>query len=227
MVQHYQPIVDLASRSMVGCESLMRWEHPCEGTVAACEFSELLERTGLVDGLTLSLIREACRLASDLSPGGARRFVSVNRAPAQLSDPALVGLVRHELAGAGIDGDQITLEITESCDFDDLPAAGRVLTKLRDLAFKGALYYFGTGHSSLIKLKQLPISVLKLDRQFVMNLPDDADGMAIVGSVVNLAASLGMESGPEGVETSEQAHALRLPACDRAQGHLFAPALPR
>lgn len=227
MVQHYQPIVDLASRSMVGCESLMRWEHPCEGTVAACEFSELLERTGLVDGLTLSLIREACRLASDLSPGGARRFVSVNMSPAQLSDPALVGLVRHELAGAGIDGDQLTLEITESCDFDDLPAAGRVLTKLRDLGVKVALDDFGTGHSSLIKLKQLPISVLKLDRQFVMNLPDDSFDIAIVASVVTLADSLGVECVAEGVETNDQAHALRLLGCDRAQGHLFAPALPR
>src|SRR4051794_17256532 len=96
IVQHYQPIVDLASRSMVGCESLLRWQHPCEGTVAACEFSELLERTGLIDGLTLTLIREACRLAADLSPGGARRFVSVNMSPAQLSDSALVGLVHDE-----------------------------------------------------------------------------------------------------------------------------------
>src|SRR3954452_4558919 len=227
MVQHYQPIVDLVSRSMVGCESLMRWEHPCEGTVAACEFSELLERTGLVDGLTLTLIGEACRLAADLSPGGARRFVSVNMSPAQLSDPALVGLVRHELAAAGIEGDQLTLEITEYSTFGDLPTAARVLTKLRDLGVKVALDDFGTGHSSLIKLKQLPISVVKRDGQFLVDLPDDGVAMAIVGSVVNLAASLGMECVAEGVETIEQAHALRLLGCDRAQGHLFAPALPR
>src|SRR4051812_29935112 len=227
MVQHYQPIVDLVSRSMVGCESLMRWEHPCEGTVAACEFSEVLEQTGLVDGLTLSLIREACRLAAELSPGGARRFVSVNMSPAQLSDPGLVGLVRDELAAAGIDGGQLTVEITECSAFDDLPAAGRILTKLRDLGVKVALDDFGTGHSSLIRLKELPISVLKLDRRFVMNLPDEADDMAIVSGVVNLAASLGMECVAEGVETSAQAHALRLLGCDRAQGHLFAPALPR
>src|SRR3954447_15679720 len=216
MVQHYQPIVDLTSRSMVGCESLMRWEHPCEGTVAACEFSELLERTGLIDGLTPALVGEACRLAADLSPGGARRFVSVNMSPAQLSDPGLVGLVRDELAAADIDGDQLTLEITEYCTFDDLPAAGRVLTKLRDLGVKVALDDFGTGYSSLVRLKQLPISVLKLDRQFVLNLPDDADDMAIVGSVVSLAGSLGMECVAEGVETSAQAHALRLLGCDRA-----------
>src|SRR3954465_9743555 len=146
MVQHYQPIVDLSSCSMVGCESLMRWEHPCEGTVAACEFSELLERTGLVDVLTVTLIGEACRLAADLSPGDARRFVSVNMSPAQLSDPALVGLVRHELADAGIEGDQLTSEIAESPVFIALPAASRVLTSLRDLGVNVALDDFGTGH---------------------------------------------------------------------------------
>src|SRR4051812_2222275 len=84
MVQHYQPIIDLVSRSMVGCESLMRWEHPCEGTVAAGEFSELLEQTGLVGALTLSLIGEACRLAAELSRGGGRRVVSGKMSPPPL-----------------------------------------------------------------------------------------------------------------------------------------------
>src|SRR3954454_11939070 len=144
MVQHYQPIVDLASRRMVGCESLMRWEHPCEGTVAACEFSEVLEQTGLVDELTVSLIGEACRLAAELSPGGARRFVSVNMSPAQLSDPGLVGLVRDELAAAGIAGGHLPLQIPECSAFDDRPAAGQVLTKVRDLGVKVALDDFGT-----------------------------------------------------------------------------------
>src|SRR4051794_34391460 len=123
LIQHYQPIVDLASSRMVGCESLMRWEHPLEGTVAAAEFSELLERTGLVDTLTRRLIREACLLAADLSPAGARRFVSVNMSPAQLSDPALVTLVDHELGEAGINGDQLTLEITEYSAFDNIAIA--------------------------------------------------------------------------------------------------------
>src|SRR4051794_14307762 len=120
LIQHYQPIVDLASSRMVGCESLMRWEHPLEGTVAAGAFSELLERTGLVDGLTSKLIREACLLAAELSPGAARRFVSVNMSPAQLSDPKLVALIDEELDAAGIDGDQLTVEITEYSAFVDL-----------------------------------------------------------------------------------------------------------
>ena len=227
LIQHYQPIVDLASSCMVGCESLMRWEHPLEGTVAACEFSELLERTRLVDTLTARLIHEACLLAAELSPAGARRFVSVNMSPAQLSDPALVSLVDQELDEAGIEGDQLTLEITEYSAFDDIDVAAKVLARLRELGVKIALDDFGTGHSSLIKLKQLPISVLKLDRQFVTNLPDDTDDIAIVGSVISLAASLGVECVAEGVETKEQAQSLRLLGCDRAQGHLFAPALPR
>src|SRR3954463_11936362 len=103
MVQPYQPIVDLASRRMVGCESLMRWEHPCEGTVAACQFSEVLERTGLVNGLTGRLLREACGLAAELSSGDVRQFVSVNVTPSQVSDPNLVGLVCQELEAAGVD----------------------------------------------------------------------------------------------------------------------------
>lgn len=227
LVQHYQPIVDLGSSRMVGCESLMRWEHPVEGTVAACEFSEVLERTGLVDGLSTGLIREACYLAAELSPHGARRFVSVNMSPGQLSKPNLVHLVDQELDAAGIDGEQLTLEITEYSEFDDLDAAARVLTQLRERGVKIALDDFGTGHASLIKLKQLPVSVLKLDRQFITNLPVDADDMMIVGSVISLAASLGVECVAEGVETKEQAQSLRLLGCDRAQGHLFAPAMTR
>ena len=218
LIQHYQPIVDLASSCMVGCESLMRWEHPLEGTVAASEFSEMLERTGLVEGLTDGLVHEACRLAAELSPHGDRRFVSVNMSPAQLSDPGLVALVDDELAAAGIDGDQITLEITEYSEFDDITVAAGVLARLRELGVKIALDDFGTGHSSLVKLKQLPISVLKLDRQFVTNLPDDTDDIAIAGSVINLAASLGVECVAEGVETKEQAQCLRLLGCDRARG---------
>jgi len=226
LISHYQPIVDLTSSAMVGCESLLRWEHPVEGTVAACEFSEVLEGTGLVDGLTSRLIREACLLSADLSPEGTI-FVSVNMSPAQLSDPALLGLVDRALDAAGIEGEQLTLEITEYSTFDAPPAAARVLARLRERGVEIALDDFGTGHSSLIKLKQLPISVLKLDRRFVTNLPDDADDRAIVRSVIRLADSLGVGCVAEGVETEEQAQSLRMLGCARAQGHLFSPALPR
>ena len=111
--------------------------------------------------------------------------------------------------------------------FDDIAAAARVLARLRELGVRVALDDFGTGHSSLIKLKQLPISVLKLDREFVMHLPDDNANMAIVASVVSLAASLGVDFVAEGVETAEQARLLRQFGCERAQGHLFSPAVPR
>ncbi len=228
LVLHYQPIVKLTSGRTVGYESLLRWQHPREGLLAAGTFVDLLESSGLVSELTPSIVGEACSAAAALAAASSGRppFVSVNLSARELSQTGIVELVREELERAGIKPAQLTLEITETAVVADQPTAVATLKALSELGVRVALDDFGTGHSSLLRLKSLPVTTVKIDRSFVTNLTRDADDLAIVASVVNLGATLGRTTTAEGVETREQAVTLRKLGCDHAQGHLYSPAQP-
>src|SRR3954447_1359345 len=225
-VLRYQPIVDLRSGITVGCEALLRWQHPEAGELSAGEFIGIAEASGIVHDLTEMLLTEACLAAARLSRDGRTSYVSVNLSPRQLADPRLEQWVDHAMRRAGIEASQLMVEITETTMLVDVEAAVVVLTALRARGVRVALDDFGTGFSSLLRLRELPVDCLKVDRAFVSGLTRSRDDLAIVASVVNMATTLDLLCIAEGVESPEQAEQLRRLGCATGQGYLWSPAVP-
>jgi EAL domain-containing protein (putative c-di-GMP-specific phosphodiesterase class I) len=212
---------------MVGCEALLRWNHPWEGQLTAESFIAIAESSGLVNSLTETLLLEACKTVVDLasSTGGAKS-VAVNLSPRQLADPRLVSLAEIALSRLAAEPSSLTIEITETAVLSDLDATLNTLRKLRELGVEIALDDFGTGYSSLTHLKKLPVTKLKIDRSFVGGITRDSEDLSIVASVAHLARTLGLTCVAEGVETNEQSYILEDLGCEQAQGYLWSPAVP-
>jgi diguanylate cyclase (GGDEF)-like protein len=225
----YQPIMDLPTGSMVGCEALLRWDHPREGTLPATTFIAMAESSGLDAELTDLLLEQACqaaRLLKDGSSGGAAPYVAMNLSPRQLSDRTLVRRVEAAADTAGIEPCQLMVEVTETTLMNDEVATTETLEALRALGLGVALDDFGTGFSSLLHLRRLPVTQLKVDRSFVSEILRSSDDLAIVASTIHLATTLGLTAVAEGVETEEQAGLLGTLGCHRGQGFLWSPAVP-
>jgi diguanylate cyclase (GGDEF)-like protein len=216
----YQPQVDLETGRITGVEALLRWEHPRAGTIAPLAFIPIAERSGLIARVGAWVLREAC--AQAVAWPGVE--MAVNVSPRQLADPSFPTLVRRVLRETGLDPRRLCLEVTESCLISDPETARRALLELKGLHCKLAIDDFGVGQSSLGQLRTiLPIDTLKIDRSFVDGLGRDDDGQAIFDAVVQLARSLGVRALAEGVETPEQALAIRSRhGCTVAQGYHFA-----
>jgi diguanylate cyclase (GGDEF)-like protein/PAS domain S-box-containing protein len=220
----YQPEVDLASGELVGAEALVRWQHPTRGLIAAGEFVPLAEENGMIVHLGHWVLETACAQAQQWLAAGQlpERFtLRVNLSARQLELPSLAEDVRDLLARTGFPVQRLCLEITETALMRDVDHALAVLLELHRLGVSLAVDDFGTGYSSLSSLKKFPLDVLKIDRSFVDGLPDDAEDMAIVSTILLLARSLGLSTTAEGVETPAQRDALRALGCPTAQGFLF------
>jgi diguanylate cyclase (GGDEF)-like protein/PAS domain S-box-containing protein len=228
----YQQIVSTASlgTEMVGAEALVRWRHPTRGLLSPIEFIGEAEDTGLIVPIGRIVMGLACNAWSGLAVTDA--FVSVNLSVRQLADPAVVSDVAGALATAGLSGERLHVEVTESALMADLDATVRTLGSLKDLGIQIAVDDFGTGYSSFSYLRRLPVDCLKIDKTFIDGLvADDADdGLgpdhALVGGMCQLGHSLGLSVVAEGVEVTEQLDALRDLGCDLAQGYLFARPVP-
>ena len=231
LVLHYQPIVDLSTGRTVGCEALLRWMHPREGELAAGEFIDVAESAGLIETITERLLTDACLAAWHLSQrvpanAGAAPYIAVNLSPGQLADPQFIDYVDYALRRSGIAPSQLMVEITERAMMYDVRSAVATLTTLRERGVRVALDDFGTGYSSLLRLRELPVDCLKIDRAFVSGLTHSTDDLAIVASVVNMAATLGLHAIAEGVESEEQLDQLRALGCPAAQGFMWSKAVP-
>ena len=224
----YQPEVDLATGAVLGAEALLRWEH--DGQLqSAGDFIEIAEETGLIVPIGAWILREATRQAAVwiARDPEAEFTIRVNLSARQFDQPGLTALVAETLAASGLHPSRLCLEITETALMANADAAQQALVELSDLGVSLAIDDFGTGYSSLAYLKKFPVDVLKIDRTFVDGLPDDADDVAIVSTIIRLAESLEMTVTGEGVETPEQSAELQRLGCRRAQGFLFArPASP-
>ncbi|HUQ40148.1 MAG TPA: EAL domain-containing protein [Acidimicrobiales bacterium] len=218
---HYQPMVALADRSVVGVEALLRWNHPTRGMVGPDDFIPLAEETGIILPIGAWVLEEACRwrIGAPL-PDEAR--VWVNMSARQLAQPDLVSQAAELLRRTGAPASQIGLEITETVLMEDPMACIAILGELRGLGFSLALDDFGTGYSSLGYLTRFPIDTVKVDRSFVAQLVEDRGTRAIVTAVIGLTHTLGMDVVAEGVETDAQLSSLRGLGCDVGQGYLFA-----
>ena len=224
----YQPIVDLASGSVSGVEALVRWEHPQHGLVSPASFIPLAEETGLIVPIGAWVLDQATAQVDRWreQSWGRSITVNVNLSARQLRQPDLIPGLMASLLASGTDPSRLCLELTETAFMDDARSHREVLDGIRSLGVGLAIDDFGTGYSSLTYLKQLPVSVLKIDQAFVRGLGKDASDTAIVKSVIDLAHALGLVVVAEGVEDGEQVAHLRRLGCDRAQGYFFARPQP-
>jgi diguanylate cyclase (GGDEF)-like protein/PAS domain S-box-containing protein len=220
----YQPQVEIDEEetTIVGMEALLRWNHPQRGVIAPEHFICLAEERGLILPIGDWVIREACHAARRFHDNGFPRFrVAVNISARQFRDPSLLATVESALQESGIDPRTLELEITETVAMEDVELTMSALTEIRKRGVTIAIDDFGTGHSSLSYLKRFPIDALKIDKGFVLDLPDKFEDAAIVSSVINLANGLGLRVIAEGVEKREQLDFLRDAGCRELQGFFF------
>jgi diguanylate cyclase (GGDEF)-like protein len=218
---HYQPLVDLNSGEITGCEALLRWRHPVRGMVSPAEFVSIAEETGLIEEIGQWVLRTACAEAVNW-PAQVR--LAVNVSPVQFKSKALPLKVAAALADTGLDPRRLELEITEAVLIADDDAALVALNQLRALGVHIALDDFGTGYSSLQYLQRFPFDKIKIDRGFVKEVTQNAGSRSIIRAVVSIAADRNMVTTAEGVETEEQREVVRALGCTQMQGYLFSAA---
>ncbi|MDW7645994.1 MAG: EAL domain-containing protein [Desulfuromonadales bacterium] len=224
---HYQPQVDLGSGHIVGCEALVRWQHPQRGMVPPDNFIPLAEETGLIVPLGTWVLRESCRQAREWQEQGLSGLsVAVNISGRQFREPDFVATVERVLQESGLEPQFLELEITESVMMENVESAIMTWADLKLLGVSLAIDDFGTGYSSLSYLKQFPIHSLKIDRSFVCDIVTDSNDAAIASSVIALAHTMGLKVVGEGIETEEQLQFLKEKGCNMGQGYLFSRPLP-
>jgi diguanylate cyclase (GGDEF)-like protein/PAS domain S-box-containing protein len=225
---YYQPVVEVSTGEVVGVEALARWHHPTYGEIKPERFVALAELSASSIDVDRWVIKRTMRDVSELRadhtmPDDA--YVAMNLSGQSLSDEGLADYILESVREAGLEPSIVMLEITESAIMTDKELAIKTLQRLRDHGFDIAVDDFGTGYSSMAYLRDLPISVLKIDRSFISQIPDDAHSLAIVRSLIELARSLDLKVVAEGVETQAHLDALRVRGCGLAQGWLWSPAV--
>ncbi len=227
---YYQVIVDTQTSVPVGAEALVRWNHPTRGLVLPGAFIEIAESCGLIIPIGQWVRHQACRQLAAWRRADLVRdefYVSVNLSACQLGDPTLVNNVLRDLDDAGLPARALVLEITETMLMVDLDAEVDRIFQLKAMGVRLALDDYGTGYSSLARLSELPIDIVKIDKSFIDNLTESTEGLALVKTVIDTAKALRLSTIAEGVENEGQRDALAKLACTYIQGYLFArPVLP-
>ena len=217
----YQPQIDAKSGRICAVEALIRWDHPTRGLVSPLEFIPLAEENGLIASIGQWVLRTACADAVRWNLNQPPLKIAINLSPLQFSDPDLAGLVMSALAQTGLAPELLELEVTEGALMENTEATRVALQALREHGVNIALDDFGTGYSSLAYLTRMPVGNIKIDKCFVTGLLEGGESEAIVRAVLAIASSLGMRVTAEGVETLEQAQALKAMACNYLQGFYF------
>ena len=226
LINHYQPKVDMATCALVGVEALVRWQHPQTGLVYPDQFIPLAEDHGLIDGLTRAVLANALRQARLWKDAGLELEMCVNVSMDNLAALDFPDVVVHLVNAAGVALSSLTLEVTESRLMKDIRVPLDILTRLRLKRIGLSIDDFGTGHSSLAQLRDIPFDELKLDRSFVNGAARDPGLRVIVESTLAMARQLGMKSIGEGVEDRDDWNFLRALRCDLAQGYFIARPMP-
>ncbi len=229
MVLHYQPQVSLTDGKLIGAEALIRWQHPSLGLLLPDRFIPLAEESVQINRIGAWALNEACQQCAAWHRVGLGRLrIAVNLSLRQLNGLELIRLVDDALSASGLPADCLELELTESLMMTNIELTLETLHALHERGVKVALDDFGTGYSSFAYLKQLPLSCLKIDRQFIVGLGEEGsskDGEVIVRALVQLAHNLGLSVIAEGVETRAQLDMLHALGCDEMQGWLYSRAL--
>jgi diguanylate cyclase (GGDEF)-like protein len=224
---YYQPIVGARSRKIEGFETLMRWRHPTLGMVPPARFIPIAETNGLINMLGAWALKAACMQVRQFEKAARRElYISVNISPRQFRSDQFLDVLDEALALSGTPGNRLVLEITEGTLMVDPAHAESILAKMAERDARIAIDDFGTGYSSLAYLKRFPISVLKVDRAFIKDLPGSSKDAAICNAVLDLARHLGLSVVAEGVETEEQLASLAARGCHYVQGYLTGKPMP-
>jgi len=226
LVLYYQPQVDTASGACIGCEALVRWQHPQRGLMLPGEFISLAERSGLIIELGRWVLAAACAEQARWVASGLQLPVSVNLSPLQLERSDLRPYVQGLLQRYQVPLGALELELTEGALMNEDLHYRAAFNDLVQLGCRFALDDFGTGYSSLSRLRRFPISRLKIDRGFVCNLPGNTDDEAVVRATLSMARDMGMEVVAEGVETQAQHDCLQAMGCTVMQGYWLARPMP-
>jgi diguanylate cyclase (GGDEF)-like protein/PAS domain S-box-containing protein len=221
---YYQPIVNLHDGSTVGCEALIRWNHPTRGQIAPVGFVGLAEESGAIIPIGAWMLRAACAFATTwpLPADGPPLKISVNLSPVQIADATIVGHVLDALQSTRLDPARLILELTESVLVDNPVAVASRLHELSALGIRLAIDDFGVGYSSLSYLRQFPFDILKIDRSFIDGINDPKELPAIVRGLLDLGRTLHLDVVAEGVEDDIQRRALVNEGCAVGQGYYFA-----
>jgi diguanylate cyclase (GGDEF)-like protein len=220
----FQPIISLANGATIGCEALVRWEHPIRGMVGPGDFVSIAEETGLISKIGRIVLEQACRQAAGWKRQGRDLFVSVNISPRQLTRPDLAADISHALTSSGLPPNLLCLEVTETALLRDPGPIVESIRRLKSLGVRIAIDDFGAGASSFGLLRILPVDQIKIDHTFIQGLGDTTSDRAVVAAVVSLAKEQGVAVIAEGVETHRQQSELRELGAELAQGFLYSPA---
>jgi diguanylate cyclase (GGDEF)-like protein/PAS domain S-box-containing protein len=219
---HYQPRVDMKSGRITGVEVLVRWQHPDLGIVLPAQFVPLAQETGLIAPIGEWVLRTACAEARSWTQRGLPPLrVAMNLSALEFARDGLAATVAQVLRETGLDPGLLEFEITESTIMHNADRAADILRQLEQLGVRVAIDDFGTGYSSLSYLKRFPISSVKIDHSFILQIPHDADDSAITRAVIAMAHNLHLKVVAEGVETAEQYHFLQEHHCDEMQGYYY------
>lgn len=223
----YQPKLCLLTGRLLGMEALLRWNHPEKGMIRPDQFISVAEETGLIIPIGKWVARQSCRMSKDLTAAGFGNLqVAINVSPKQFSDPELVSSIAAILKEEELDPSLLELELTEGLLLEATEDTRQQLDSLKKLGLSLAMDDFGTGYSSFSYLKKFPIDVIKIDRSFIRDIPDDEDDMEITSAVIAMAHNLKLKVVAEGIETAAQLAFLRRHRCDVGQGYLFDRPIP-
>ncbi len=223
---HYQPIIDVLAGTRIGCEALLRWQHPTEGLLGPAEFIGYAEASGLVIPLGEWVLRSACFQSAGWRAAGLPAHVSVNVSGLQILESDLVDSVRRALDDSGAHPSDLSLELTENAVMSDLARAASVIDRLGALGVHVGMDDFGTGHSSLSQLAGLPFDFVKIDRSFVRDYDRDRRSAAMLETIASLTRTLDLRAVAEGVETEEQLEHLKKLGIHLIQGFLLGRPVP-
>src|SRR5688572_17621908 len=225
---HHQPIYRLADRGMMGVESLVRWRDPSRGggLVPPIEFIPVAERTGVIDALGDWVLHEVCGQARAWADAGLMPNVGFNVSPRQLRRSDVARRFAEIVTGYGIEPGRFVLEITESAWSLEASRLLPVLGELRAAGFALAIDDFGAGYSSLWRLRELPVQIIKVDRAFLAGVPGEPQATAVYSAILQLADACGCDVVAEGVEEPEHADFLTASGCRIAQGYHFSRPVP-
>jgi EAL domain-containing protein (putative c-di-GMP-specific phosphodiesterase class I) len=226
LVVHFQPQYELRTRTLIGAEALVRWQHPERGLLPPSEFISAVEHSGLIRTFTLTVLEKAIAEAAAWSSSGRQMSVAVNLSARNLLDRELPADVARVLQRHGLPAERLVLEITETTMMSELDVVEDVLAQLRRLGVELSVDDFGTGYSSLAFLQRVRVNEVKVDRSFVAGLAHSDSARALVRATVQLAHSLGARAVGEGVEDEALAAVLRELGCDYGQGYHLGRPMP-
>ncbi len=227
MVLYYQPKINLNDGSLMGMEALIRWIKPDGTVIPPNQFIPVAENSMLITKISSFVLKEACRQNKEWQDKGYPPItVSINLTAVDFYQTDVKEAIHHALSETGLDPKWLDVELTESLALKDIDHAVKQMQEIRELGVKLSMDDFGTGYSSLSYIQVLPITLLKLDRSFIMYLEEDEVSREIVSAVIKIAKSKKIETIAEGIETVGQAEILKKSGCDHAQGYFFGKPMP-